>query len=71
MSDVATLAWCATLATLEVLRSCIAFRGSIRRPRSCSISGTNLLTCGEVALLLREALAGVLAVRSRLAREGW
>ena len=63
INDVATLAWCATLANLEV-HPFLHRVPRLHTPTAVVFDldpgeGTNILTCGEVALLLRQALAGV------------
>lgn len=63
INDLATLAWCATLANLEVH----PFLHRIPRIDVPTVivfdldpgEGMDVLSCGEVALLLRQALAGV------------
>jgi len=62
INDVATLGWCATLANLEV-HPFLHRVPRLHTPTAVVFDldpgeGTNILTCGEVALLLRKALAG-------------
>src|SRR6185436_15388546 len=63
INDVATLAWCATLANLEI-HPFLHRIPWIDRPTAIVFDldpgeGMDVLACGEVALLLRQALAGV------------
>ena len=63
INDVATLAWCATLANLEIH----PFLHRVPRLETPTVivfdldpgEGTDVIVCAEVALLLRQALAGV------------
>ena len=63
IDDAATLAWCATLANLEV-HPFLHRVPRLDRPTAVVFDldpgeGADVVTCGEVALLLRQALAGV------------
>jgi bifunctional non-homologous end joining protein LigD len=63
INDVATLAWCATLANLEV-HPFLHRIPQINQPTGVVFDldpgeGMDVLSCGKVALLLREALAAI------------
>ena len=63
INDVATLAWCATVANLEI-HPFLHRIPHVERPTGIVFDldpgeGTDVLSCGEVALLLRRALDGV------------